>query len=196
MDKVLKLSDFCTLIWAQPLLPAVQDGDMMSHSLHCSHVSNVVSARLCRQAAAESNRSWPPCHYSRTPYSSCRQFRRRFQHRRPHRQRTCSTVAMVNIDTSPALVLGAGLIGAGVLLYQLRSSKPYITKDVDIVLSSVSIFAGGILVFQVSTLSLLYRSWWPATYSPHLVITQTWCCLALSSFAVRVLGSHISRDRG
>ena len=60
-------------------------------------------------------------------------------------------VAMINVDGSPPLFLGAGMIIAGAVLYQLRNSRPYITKDFDIVLSCVSIFAGGILVFQVSS---------------------------------------------
>lgn len=58
--------------------------------------------------------------------------------------------AMINVDGSPPLFLGAGMILAGAVLYQLRNSRPYITKDFDIVLSCIAIFAGGILVFQVS----------------------------------------------
>eukprot|EP00891_Asterochloris_glomerata_P003388 jgi/Astpho2/3388/e_gw1.00054.146.1_t len=55
---------------------------------------------------------------------------------------------MVNLDVSPAFVLGGFLIAAGACLYQIRSSKPYISKDVDVVIGSVAIFSGGILVFQ------------------------------------------------
>ncbi|KAL0028025.1 hypothetical protein WJX77_001266 [Trebouxia sp. C0004] len=55
---------------------------------------------------------------------------------------------MINVDGSPPLFLGAGMIVAGAVLYQLRNSRPYITKDFDIVLSCIAIFAGGILVFQ------------------------------------------------
>ena len=58
--------------------------------------------------------------------------------------------AMINVDGSPPLFLGAGMIAAGAILYQLRNSRPYVTKDFDIVLSCIAIFAGGILVFQVS----------------------------------------------
>ena len=57
---------------------------------------------------------------------------------------------MINVDGSPPLFLGAGMIAAGAVLYQLRNSRPYITKDFDIVLSCIAIFAGGILVFQVT----------------------------------------------
>lgn len=56
---------------------------------------------------------------------------------------------MINVDGSPPLFLGAGMIAAGAVLYQLRNSRPYITKDFDIVLSCIALFAGGILVFQV-----------------------------------------------
>lgn len=41
------------------------------------------------------------------------------------------------------------MIAAGAVLYQFRNSRPYVTKDFDIVLSCIAIFAGGILVFQV-----------------------------------------------
>ena len=61
--------------------------------------------------------------------------------------------AMINVDGSPPLFLGAGMIVAGAVLYQLRNSRPYITKDFDIVLSCIAIFAGGILVFQVTVKS-------------------------------------------
>lgn len=55
---------------------------------------------------------------------------------------------MINVDGSPPLFLGAGMVVAGLILYQLRNSRPYITKDFDIVLSCIAIFAGGILIFQ------------------------------------------------
>ena len=42
------------------------------------------------------------------------------------------------------------MVVAGLILYQLRNSRPYITKDFDIVLSCIAIFAGGILIFQVN----------------------------------------------
>ena len=57
---------------------------------------------------------------------------------------------MINVDGSPPLFLGAGMVVAGLILYQLRNSRPYITKDFDIVLSCIAIFAGGILIFQVN----------------------------------------------
>ena len=55
---------------------------------------------------------------------------------------------MVNVDFSPALVLGMGLIGGGLALYQLRRARPSVSRDFDVVASSVAIFSGGILVFQ------------------------------------------------
>ena len=70
--------------------------------------------------------------------------------RQPPRSKGAMTArAMINVDGSPPLFLGAGMIVAGAVLYQLRNSRPYITKDFDIVLSCIAIFAGGILVFQV-----------------------------------------------
>lgn len=55
---------------------------------------------------------------------------------------------MINIDLSPASILGASLVLAGVVLYQIRASKPAISKDYDVVVSSVSVLVGGILIFQ------------------------------------------------
>lgn len=57
---------------------------------------------------------------------------------------------MIQVDYSqPAIWLGLGLIGGGLSLYQLRRIQPVLSKDSDIVVSSVLIFSGGILVFQV-----------------------------------------------
>ena len=55
---------------------------------------------------------------------------------------------MVNVDFSPALVLGAGLVGGALALYQLRRLRPSLSRDFDVVVSSIAIFSGGILVFQ------------------------------------------------
>ena len=49
-------------------------------------------------------------------------------------------LAMVNVDFSPALVLGAGLVGGGLALYQLRRLRPYLSRDFDVVVSSIAIF--------------------------------------------------------
>jgi len=56
---------------------------------------------------------------------------------------------MVNVDFSPALVLGLGMVAGGLLLYNVRLSRPWISRDYDVVISSISILTGGILVFQV-----------------------------------------------
>ena len=56
---------------------------------------------------------------------------------------------MVNVDVSPSVILGVGLIGAGVSLWQIRQAKPWISKDYDVVVSCISLLVGGILIFQV-----------------------------------------------
>jgi hypothetical protein len=56
---------------------------------------------------------------------------------------------MVNVDFSPALVLGMGFVACGLSLYQLRRIQPELSRDFDVVVSSIAIFCGGILVFQV-----------------------------------------------
>ena len=55
---------------------------------------------------------------------------------------------MVNVDLSPSVILGVGLIGAGVSLWQVRQSKPWISRDFDVVISCLSLVVGGILIFQ------------------------------------------------
>ena len=72
----------------------------------------------------------------------------RRQGRRP--ARATGPVAMVNVDFTPSLVLGLGMIGGGLGLYQVRLSRPWISRDYDVVISSISILTGGILVFQVN----------------------------------------------
>ena len=62
-------------------------------------------------------------------------------------------LAMVNVDFTPSLVLGLGMIGGGLGLYQIRLSRPWISRDYDVVISSISILTGGILVFQVTLLT-------------------------------------------
>ncbi len=67
--------------------------------------------------------------------------------------------AMVNVDISPSVLLGVGLIGAGVSLWQVRKVRPEISKDYDVVISCVSLLVGGILIFQVSHPVQLDRTW-------------------------------------
>ena len=56
---------------------------------------------------------------------------------------------MVNVDFSPALLLGMSLIAGGLALYQLRRLQPDISRDFDVIVSAVATFSGGILIFQV-----------------------------------------------
>ncbi|GAX76606.1 hypothetical protein CEUSTIGMA_g4052.t1 [Chlamydomonas eustigma] len=59
------------------------------------------------------------------------------------------TVAMVNVDfASPSLVLGAALIGCGVLLLQMRNMQTQISRDADIVVAAMVSIVGSTLIFQ------------------------------------------------
>ena len=70
-------------------------------------------------------------------------------------RRTLHVKALVAVDYSqPAIWLGLGLIAGGLSLYQLRRVQPLLSRDLDIVVSSVVIFSGGILIFQVRTYEL------------------------------------------
>ena len=57
----------------------------------------------------------------------------------------------MNVDFSPALLLGMSLIAGGLALYQLRRLQPDISRDFDVIVSAVATFSGGILIFQVIT---------------------------------------------
>lgn len=69
--------------------------------------------------------------------------------KRPGRALALDTRAMVNVDFSPALLLGMSLIAGGLALYQLRRVQPDISRDFDVIVSAVATFSGGILIFQV-----------------------------------------------
>lgn len=57
--------------------------------------------------------------------------------------------AMINVDfASPALVLGAALIGGGIVLLQLRSIQQKISRDADIVVAAMVSIVGSTLIFQ------------------------------------------------
>jgi Ycf66 protein N-terminus len=75
------------------------------------------------------------------------------QRRRSHNRssRTAAPRAMVNVDFSPALILGLGMVAGGVLLYNVRINRPWISRDYDVVISSISVLVGGILIFQVGS---------------------------------------------
>jgi hypothetical protein len=83
--------------------------------------------------------------------------------------------AMVNVDVSPSVVLGVGLIGAGVSLWQIRQARPWISKDYDVVVSCISLLVGGILIFQ---------GW---RLDPLLLFGQLMTTAAGLSFAVEAL---------
>jgi hypothetical protein len=67
---------------------------------------------------------------------------------------------MVNVDFSPALLLGMGLIAGGLSLYQLRRIQPDISRDFDVIVTAVATFSGGILIFQV------LHAWKPLHHHP------------------------------
>lgn len=91
-------------------------------------------------------RPWRSRHWSALTGQRCSGAGSRRTHRLP------ATLAMVNVDFSPALVLGLGMVTGGVLLYNVRINRPWISRDYDVVISSISVLVGGILIFQVSTM--------------------------------------------
>ena len=90
-------------------------------------------------------------------------------------RRSLRCEAMVNVDVSPSVILGVGLIGSGVSLWQIRQTKPWISKDYDVVISCISLLVGGILIFQ---------GW---RLDPLLLFGQLMTTGAALSFAVEAL---------
>ena len=58
------------------------------------------------------------------------------------------TLALVNVDLGPSAVLGASVMLSAIGLYQVRASRPEVSRDQDVFFSSVGLLTGGILVFQ------------------------------------------------
>ena len=63
-------------------------------------------------------------------------------------RRPLRTLALVNVDLGPAAVLGASVMTSAIALYQVRASRPEVSRDQDVFFSSVGLLCGGILVFQ------------------------------------------------
>ena len=97
---------------------------------------------------------------------------------RPTRALALDTRAMVNVDFSPALLLGMSLIAGGLALYQLRRLQPDISRDFDVIVSAVATFSGGILIFQVSVKSSIgspAHSLQPALGNSRDILHRIWC---------------------
>ena len=59
-----------------------------------------------------------------------------------------SVRALVNIDLGPSAILGASVMVSAIGLYQVRASRPEVSRDQDVFFSSIGLLTGGILVFQ------------------------------------------------
>lgn len=65
------------------------------------------------------------------------------------KRRFGSTIkALVSVDVGPAAVLGTSLMLSSIALYQIRATRPEVSRDKDVFFSSVGLLCGGILVFQ------------------------------------------------
>ena len=68
--------------------------------------------------------------------------------RRATRTQVGTTRGLVSIDLGPAAVLGTSLMVSAIALYQVRASRPEVSRDKDVFFSSIGLLCGGILVFQ------------------------------------------------
>ncbi|OUS42702.1 hypothetical protein BE221DRAFT_50655, partial [Ostreococcus tauri] len=55
---------------------------------------------------------------------------------------------LVSVDLGPSVVLGSSLMVSAVALYQVRASRPEVSRDKDVFFSSIGLLCGGILIFQ------------------------------------------------
>ena len=76
------------------------------------------------------------------------QRRRRQQQRRQQASSFGRVRALVSVDVGPAAVLGTSVMLSSIALYQIRASRPEVSRDKDVFFSSVGLLCGGILVFQ------------------------------------------------
>ena len=67
--------------------------------------------------------------------------------KKQQKRRFC-TKALVSVDVGPAAVLGTSLMLSSIALYQIRATRPEVSRDKDVFFSSVGLLCGGILVFQ------------------------------------------------
>nr|YP_636482.1 hypothetical chloroplast RF66 [Zygnema circumcarinatum]AAX45882.1 hypothetical chloroplast RF66 [Zygnema circumcarinatum] len=55
---------------------------------------------------------------------------------------------MIHIEFGPSTIVGVGLTVVGILLYLIRTKKPIVSRDYDLLFSSLGLLCGGILIFQ------------------------------------------------
>ena len=68
--------------------------------------------------------------------------------KKQQKRRRFSIKALVSVDVGPAAVLGTSLMLSSIALYQIRATRPEVSRDKDVFFSSVGLLCGGILVFQ------------------------------------------------
>ena len=68
--------------------------------------------------------------------------------KKKQQKRRFSIKALVSVDVGPAAVLGTSLMLSSIALYQIRATRPEVSRDKDVFFSSVGLLCGGILVFQ------------------------------------------------
>ena len=78
---------------------------------------------------------------------------------------------MINLDFNASTFLGVCLVGSSIGLYTIRKVSPELSRDSDVILSTVGIAAGSILTFQ---------GW---RLDPILLFCQT-CSIGIALFFV------------
>nr|YP_009258531.1 hypothetical chloroplast RF66 [Netrium digitus]ANI25547.1 hypothetical chloroplast RF66 [Netrium digitus] len=55
---------------------------------------------------------------------------------------------MIHLELGPSTIVGVGLSVVGLLLYYLKINRPDVSRDYDLLFSSIGLLCGGILIFQ------------------------------------------------
>nr|NP_683772.1 hypothetical chloroplast RF66 [Chaetosphaeridium globosum]AAM96586.1 hypothetical chloroplast RF66 [Chaetosphaeridium globosum] len=55
---------------------------------------------------------------------------------------------MIHMEIGPSTFVGICLIIMGIILYLLKTQKPEVSKEYDLLFSSIGLLSGGILIFQ------------------------------------------------
>jgi len=99
--------------------------------------------------------------------------------------------ALVQIDLGPSVVLGSSLMVSAIALYQVRASRPEVSRDKDVFFSSIGLLCGGILIFQGWRLD-------PLILFGQLLTTATAVAFATETISLRqeLVDTEMSKDLG
>lgn len=94
---------------------------------------------------------------------------------------------MINVILYPTIFIGIFLIGWAITLYVLQFVQPQLTRESDIILSTITSLCGGILFFQGWRLD-------PLLFTCYTLLVITIILLSLELLQLRKTQSRITRN--